>query len=361
MLIDSPDQTQILDPARFTPVETAIYRLSPLGFRGTTLAILVVAFGCFALVAELTGRPHLGYLDGAGGWTWNSVSWIGFVLSLVLTAAIALAELEGRRWAVEQTSLRAAVDETGQDDAAAICKGAPRSWLGIYRIASGAGLITGILFNVYILMGEGISLLEYAQSIGLWFLFFLPWLFMFGFRAGISVARRRRELRQLILQHVSIDLYHLDRLDVFGRVGLRAATSWLVMAGVLLLFVADRSQLWIAIPCIGLAVLGGLVALTGALRPIQAKILAAKGAELDEVHRQMARARERAFAGDDAAASALAGLTDYEVWIERRPEWPISTSVTLRFGLYILIPVLPILGSYLFEKFADRIVYGGVF
>ncbi|WP_417481272.1 hypothetical protein [Maricaulis sp.] len=351
----------VLDLERFIPAETALYRWSPLGFWGTTLAVFIVSFGSFALIAQLTGRPHVGYVNAAGTWQLNTVSWIGFVLSMILTTGVALTQIGRRRWETERANLLAAMEPQGRAAANALCDGVPVSWRRYYWMLTIAGFIGGLIFNVFMTHAEGVTPLEYIQSIGLWFLLFSPWLYAVGMRAGLSLAREGREMRKLVDRHVVIDLYHLERLDIFGRIGLAAAGSWLVMAGVLLLFIADPRQAWIAVPAIALAVLGGVVALTNAVRPIQRKVHAAKAAELAEVHRHMAQARERTFAGDDMAASALAGLTDYEVWVERRPEWPISTSVTLRFSLYILIPILPILGSYLFEKFADRIIYGGVF
>ncbi|WP_339746412.1 hypothetical protein [uncultured Maricaulis sp.] len=350
-----------LDLNRFTSAETALYRWSPLGFWGTTLAVFVISFGSFAMIAEITGRPHLGYVDAAGTWQLNTVSWVGFVLSMILTTGVALTQIGRRRWETERASLLAAIEPLGHEAANALCDGAPVSWRRYYWALTAAGVIVGLVFNLLMLRSQSVTLLQYLQSIGLWFLLLSPWLYAVGMRAGLSLAREGREMRKLISEHVVIDLYHLERLDIFGRIGLAAAGSWLVMAGVLLLFVADASQAWIATPAIALAVLGGVVALTNAVRPIQRKIHAAKAVELAQVHKLMAQARERAFAGDDSAASALAGLTDYEVWVERRPEWPISTSVTLRFSLYILIPILPILGSYLFEKFADGLIYGGVF
>ncbi len=350
-----------LDLERFTPAETALYRWSPLGFWGTTLAVFIISFGSFVLIAETFGRPHLGYVNAAGAWQLNTVSWIGFVLSMILTTGVALTQIGRRRWETQRVSLLAAMDPQGREAANALCDGVPASWRRHYWLLTLFGFIGGIIFNIIMTDAEGVTPGEYIQSIGLWFLVFSPWLYAVGMRAGLSLAREGREMRKLIDSHVVIDLYHLERLDIFGRIGLAAAGSWLVMAGVLLLFIADPRQAWIALPAIGLAALGGVMALTNAVRPIQRKVHAAKTAELAEVHRHMAQARERAFAGDDMAASALAGLTDYEVWVERRREWPISTSVTLRFSLYILIPILPILGSYLFEKFADRMLSGGVF
>ena len=112
------------------------------------------------------------------------------------------------------------------------------------------------------------------------------------------------------------------------------------------------------IPVVGVSVLGGLFLLTSAVHPVHKEICAAKQAELGRIHAEMDRVRNRALAGDAEAASALAGLTDYEVWITNRPEWPVSSGVSTRFSLYILLPLLPILGSYIFEKIADQLVTG---
>tara|TARA_R110002096_G_scaffold80319_2_gene188285 strand:+ start:482 stop:1570 length:1089 start_codon:yes stop_codon:yes gene_type:complete len=346
---------------RFMPAESVIYRWSPLGLWGTTLAIFLISFGSFALIAEFTGRPNLGYFNAAGHWRPNAISWIGFVLSMILTTGIGLTEIGRRRWQAERDNLLAALNPAGHAAANGLCDGGVRNaWRKRYWILTGFGLAGGLVFNFFMTAAEQVTLVEYFQSIGLWFILFSPWLYAVGLRAGLGLARDGRELRELVDAHISVDLYHLERLDVFGRLGLGGAASWLVMAGVLLLFVADPRQAWIALPAIALAVLGGVLALAGAVRPIQRKIHAAKTLELAQVHRLMAEARERAFAGDDGAASALAGLTDYEVWVERRPEWPISTSIGLRFGLYVLIPILPILGSYLFEKIADNFILGGL-
>lgn len=346
---------------RFMPAESVLYRWSPLGPWGTTLAIFVISFGSFVLIAELTGQPHLGYFNAAGHWQPNTVSWIGFVLSMILTTGTGLTEVARHRWRAARPDLLAALEPAGWAAANALCEGSVRnSWRTRYWLLTGIGVAGGFGYNVFMAATQDMTLVQYLQSIGLWFVLFSPWLYAVGMRAGLSLARDGRELRQLVNAHIEIDLFHLERLDVFGRIGLAAAASWLVMAGVLLLFVADPSQAWLSLPATALAALGGVLALAGAVRPIQRKIHAAKAQELAQVHRLMAEARERAFDGDDAAASALAGLTDYEVWVERRPEWPISTSIGLRFGLYVLIPILPILGSYLFEKMADNFILGGL-
>ena len=122
------------------------------------------------------------------------------------------------------------------------------------RILFWIGFVFGILFN-FALMNPADGILAYINSVGLWFLIVSPLLFGTGFRAGMDVARRSREIRAVIAGYLDVDLFHL--------------------------------------------------------------------------------------------------------WVAQRPEWPLSTGLATRFSLYILLPILPIVGSYLFEKLADQFVTGG--
>ena len=44
---------------RFTPIESLLYRHSPLGFWGTTIAVFLVSFGSFLLICHITQRPPI--------------------------------------------------------------------------------------------------------------------------------------------------------------------------------------------------------------------------------------------------------------------------------------------------------------
>lgn len=378
---DAPTQS-VISRDRFAHLEARLYAASPLGFWGTTLAILFVTFGSFVLITELTGRPglfalmpdcsgdlsavcsardlaryeagwNLPFDDSARRYQLQSVSWIGFVLSMILTTALALSENGRRVWDSHKPDLIRSLPETGQADAEAISGGVDAGWRAGYMLAFAGGAVGGVLFNVFMIIGQDISLWQYLRSIGLWFLIFSPLLYGLGIRAGVDLARESGEIKRLIRAHLTVDLFHLDRLDVYGRIGMRGALSWMTMAAVLLLFVADSGQVYYSIPAVGLAVLGGGFILVSAVHPVHLKIREAKRAELERVHDEIRRLRDLSFEGDRAAGSALAGLTDYERWIEQRSEWPLSLSTGLRFALYILIPLLPIIGSYAFERVAD--------
>jgi hypothetical protein len=355
---ESPDTSAREE--RFEPFELAIYRLSPLGFWGTTLALFLLAIGSYALISTLTQQPPLIETRSDGTRGIPSVTWIAFVLSLIFTAGPALTENGRRYWARFAPQVATTVAANGRDQALDFGDGRlPLSTRGMYRLMALLGVIAGLGQNALIMLLQGAPLHLYLGSVGLWFVLISPPLFAVGFRAGYDVAREGGALKRLIRDHVEVDLFHLDRLSVYGSIGLRAALSWMVMAAILLLFLVDANQLWSGLIGVGFAIIGAVSVFTSAVRPVHDRIRAAKTAELDRIHEAMSQQRQRALAGDPEAASALAGLTDYEIWIEQRPEWPLSPGVTTRFAFYILIPVVPIAGSYLFEKIADFMIAGG--
>jgi hypothetical protein len=356
------------DAAHFEPFEMRLYRVSPLGPLLTTLALFVLVYGAFVLIAETTRQPSLFHVSATGEIVLVQVAWIALVLSLIFTAGIAFTEFSRRMWQAETDALVAALEPAGADSANAFALGIPRSWSRRYALMFFAGAAAGLAFNGMIILTSNFTFASYLQSVGLWFVLVSPVLYGIGFRAGIDLARESAAIKQLIRDHLAIDLFHLDRLDVFGRIGLRAAGSWMIMAAILLLFLINPNepdqlfaaeQLWMTVPVVSASVLGGLFLLTSALHPVHVKIRAAKQAELDRIHAEMSAMRDKALAGDADAASALAGYTDYEVWVNGLREWPVSASITTRFSLYILLPVIPIIGSYVFETLANRLVTGG--
>lgn len=343
----------------FEPVELQLFRLSPLGYWPTVLACFLLSFGSAVLIAALTQRPPLFDIAADGTRTLEDVIWISLVLSLILTTGLALSEGGRRLWVTIGPQFQAALNAEGQAAFSLAPDRVDLKWRGRYRLFALIGFVIGCSLNGVIILSDDIPLPVYLTSIGLWFAIFSGPLYAMGLRAGLDVVREGSSIKRCIRDYVEVDLFHLDRLQVFGTIGLRGAISWLLMAGILLLFIADPAQAWIALIAVFLAMCGGFWIFTSAVRPIHDKIRAAKEKELADIHARMATLRDAALAGDTAAAGALAGLTDYEIWIQQRPEWPLSPTVTLRFALYVLIPVVPIAGAYLFEKIADQIFLGG--
>lgn len=356
-------------PGFFQPAEVHFFRWSPLGFLPTTLILFALVYGGYVLIAETTNGPGLFEFTETGQALLTRVAWIAFVLSLIFTAGVAFSETGRRLWAAEAADLAAALGQAdGGEDALALADGIPDTWRRRYLTAFIIGAVAGLGFNIFMILANGFTLPDYVNSVGLWFLIVSPFLYGIGFRAGVDVARESRTIKALIRNHLSVDLFELDRLQVFGRIGLRAARTWMIMAAIILLFLINPNapdqlfaadQLGMTIPVVGASIVGGLFLLTSALHPVHLKIRAAKQAELDRVHAQMAEMRDKALAGDADAASALAGYTDYEIWVNNLREWPVSAGITTRFSLYILLPVIPIIGSYVFENLADQFISGG--
>ncbi len=355
-------------PAFFQPGEVHLFRLSPLGFLPTTLVLFALVYGGYVLIAELTNGPGLFEFSDSGQALLTRVAWIGFVLSLIFTAGVAFTETGRRLWKAEAGDLSAALGPKGAQAALDLERGIPESWRGRYLTAFLIGVGAGLGFNLFMILANGFSLPDYINSVGLWFLIVSPFLYGIGFRAGVDVARESSTIKAMIRDHLTVDLFRLDQLQVFGRIGLRAARTWMIMAAIILLFLINPNapdqlfaadQLGMTIPVVGASVLGGLFLLTSALHPVHVKIQDAKRAELDRVHAEMAKMRDKALAGDADAAAALAGYTDYEIWVNNLPEWPVSAGITTRFSLYILLPVIPIIGSYVFENLADQFISGG--
>jgi hypothetical protein len=349
-LNDDPDEVAACN------AETIIYKASPIGFWGTTSLFFALSAGSYVLIAKTFGQRNV-FSISQSGFALSDTSWIALVVSLIFTAALALPERRRNRWAAHRPDLIATLHLSGHDAAQALAEGSivPRlaSYLFFYT-----GCTLGLALNLYILRSQSIGIGSYLSSIGLWFTIFTPLVWGLGLRAGVSVAHETRQIAALIRGHLEVDIFKLDKLHVYGRIGLSGARSWLIIVAILLLFIAEPDQIFGATLSVLLAMLGAVLVLNSALRPVHAKIRAAKDYELARVRAEMSDVRTEALNGNSAAASALAGLTDYEQWVEHRSEWPVSNSATTRLMLYFLIPIIPIVGSYVFEKLADTVISG---
>jgi len=342
---------------RFEPFELAIYSRSPFGYWATTLAIFVLSLGSYLLIATLTQAPPLIEHSDDGRIGIANVHWVAFVTSLIFTIAPALTGLGRRHWIRLEPELLQNVRETGADFVIGRGGHPPKSKRNIYRWLFGLGFVAGIALTLLNMTAQNKTLGQYASSVGLWFSLIWPFIYAFGFRAVYETFRDGGELKQLIRRHVEIDLFNLDRLEVFGAVGLRSAFSWVVVGAVLLLLIVDPGQVVNGLIAVGLAIGGAVTVFVGVVRPVHERIKETKDAELKRVHATMASQRVKALEGMSETAAALAGLVEYEKWVEDRSEWPISPSVTGRLAFYALIPVVPIIGSYAFERFLDFILF----
>ena len=345
---------------RFTLLEARFFELSPLGFWPTLLAVFLFAFGSALAIAHFTQQPPiLDEIGTSGVYRLEPVLWVCFVLSLILTAALGLAESGRRMWVRETRQLAAALKPEGEAAAKALVDGAPANWRGRYTGFLIGGVLAGFGVNIAIMLAMGAPVGAYFSSIGLWFFLFSSPLYALGLRAGVDLARESGELRSVIRDHLHVDLLNLERLQVFGRIGLRGALSWMIMAAIMLLFVLDPSAeagseinaiaTLIALPLAGV---GGTVIFISAVSPVRKAVQSAKTAEIEAIRVRISEERGRILDPQAETRGKLAELLAYQDWVEKRPEWPISAPVTTRFALYVLIPAIPWFGAAL----ADRII-----
>jgi hypothetical protein len=221
-------------------------------------------------------------------------------------------------------------------------------------IAFAIGAVGGLAFNLWLMRSADMSLAQFSQSTGLWFLIVQPLLFGLGVRAAVQLNDDDRDIARLVRTHLAVDLAQLNALEIYGRLALRGALSWLVMAAIILLFFVFAAPVAVSIASLVLALIAGGYAFASTIGPVVQVASAARDAKLDEVRAQIAAAGEIVLSGAPPD-QPLSELTAYESWLEKRPVWPISAPVSRRLALYGLIPVLAWFGAAAAELLLDRI------
>ena len=81
-----------------------------------------------------------------------------------------------------------------------------------------------------------------------------------------------------------------------------------------------------------------------------------KRSELARLAPQIRAARDEAVSGGGPSQGRLADLLSYEARIAATSEWPFDSSTLWRFGLYLLIPVVSMIGGALMERVVDLLL-----
>jgi hypothetical protein len=169
-------------------------------------------------------------------------------------------------------------------------------------------------------------------------------------RLAYFSLRGARQAADLAAGTVAIDLWNLDSLAGFGRIGLRLALVWIV--GMTLFSVAllgdpnpeDVPVRW-PMAAATLAMAAGVFVLPA--RGVQRRIRVAKREELARLDAALRRLRED---GASAPPGTTADLLATRAYVEDVREWPFDTHTVTRFTLYLLLP----LGSWLGGAFVER-------
>jgi len=154
-----------------------------------------------------------------------------------------------------------------------------------------------------------------------------------------------------------VELLSLDVLYYFGRTGLRG--SLLALFGISiggLLFLDTAIGLWGTIPTFLTGLGLGLLILLRPAREVRNLIHEVKRDELARLEPLLKQARDGAITGEGSTQGQLTDLMSYQARIESTKEWPFDLPTLVRFGLYLLIPVVSMVGGALVERVVDFVL-----
>jgi len=186
----------------------------------------------------------------------------------------------------------------------------------------------------------------------------IPLTMLMGWLAGRSIYLALASTHESTLPDRSdVDLLSLDSLYSLGRAGLRG--SLLSLFGISiggLLFLDTALGLWGTIPTF-LAGLGlGLLVLLRPAREVRNLIRIVKRDELVRLEPLLKQARDGAITGEGSTQGQLTDLMSYQARIKSTKEWPFDLPTLVRFGLYLLIPVVSMVGGALVERVVDFVL-----
>lgn len=333
------------DPAapRARLIEVRLHALSPFGPVINGLLIAALVYGLYIVIAHFAGQPVFETMAG-GGARFDRGAWIALVLSLVFAAALTMPALSERQWRASVEAVSATLDPSGAALAHAMAEGPQRSrWSGavLALMLGGAG---GVAFNIWLMRSEGMAFGEYVSSTGLWFLLISPLLFGLGARAARLLRGDDRDMAALVKDHLVVSPAQFNQLEVYGRLALRSALTWLVMAAIIMLFFVYLTPVIVSIAALTLALLASIYAFASTIAPVVRNAARIRQHALGEVRAQL-EAEGAAALASTGTPGRLADLAAYEAWLERRPVWPVSAPVTRRLAVYGLIPVLAWFGA----------------
>ena len=325
--------------------------MSPLPPVLNGVVITALLYALYLLYSIKVGQP---IIDQAGsGVRFNNAAWAALVISMIFGVATTMPAITQRQWRASLPQLRAVLDPSGVRKAEAIADGPPRTHTRYALLAFTLGAIAGILVNSWLLNPPNMAWSEYWTTISPFFAIMNAVVFGLAARGGYMVRYEDREMRELVDNHLQVDLAHLERNQIFGRLALRGALAWLVMTAVILLLFVDATPAPISATALVLALLAAGYAFASTIGPVVRKCADVRDGALQAVREQITRNGTAAVNGE-TSATPVSELVAYESWLEKLPVWPISAPVTRRLALYGLIPVLAWFGSAAAELVLNR-------
>ncbi|MCZ6835884.1 MAG: hypothetical protein O7G85_08930 [Planctomycetota bacterium] len=257
------------------------------------------------------------------------------------------------RMALERKQFGFDVPVSGRKEMEAWVLSCPLDKIRSSRVAGAVGVLA------FLGMDLGIAYFEGAQFPGFLMRFHVATITIFayvmiGWLMGRAIYFSFSRHNDMPLPLVSdVDLLHLDTIYAIGRSGLRVALLWLIGMSIgSLFFLKSGLGLWGVFPAFGLGLVLGLVMLLKPARKVRNLIHEAKGEELAKLEPQLKQARDAALK-KDSTHGKLTDLLAYQAKIKSTPEWPFDSSTLVRFGLYLLIPVISMIAGAFVERVID--------
>ena len=229
-----------------------------------------------------------------------------------------------------------------------------------FGVISGLLGLVGLIYSAWMILAPtslAVFLSEFFLAFG-WYIVIVPITLFFQGRAAFIMLNGSRVGRALILPMVQFDILDLAPFAPFARMALRNAGAWLAGSFIISLFFlrAPFKDSASVLVLVGLSFALAVAALVTPLLSVHRLIVARKGTELDVLHVAIDRDRAELLArsGDATAASQrLQGLLAYRAAVENMREWPLDVSVLVRFGLYLVLPVLGWTAGALVDHFLN--------
>lgn len=302
-------------------------------------AVSAVLLGSFLALRRLSGAPLLDAGSDAAVPLEPAVL-MGAVLSVLVGYLIFGAGFAVRERGRELARIGVAVGPPTPADLANVRRS---RWFG------GLGAALGV---VLVLSVPGVRLrFERTTPDAFWFVAVGP-LFLWQLaRAAYFSLYPDAELERLRAEPV--DLLRLERVYMFGRLGVQGALMWFVGSSIAAVLLVEPGSAAMLLPLMGFTLTIAAVSLLLPTRGLGERIRAAKRAELSQIAERLEAARDAALRGDSTGdAGRLADLLAYRGYVDSIAESPIDASTWMRFGVYLLIP----LGSWSASAIVQRIV-----
>ncbi len=246
---------------------------------------------------------------------------------------------------------------SGRTDMEVSALQSPRTMIQQSRVAGAAGVLVFFTIN-------GLAAYMEGAGPGDWLGRFhagtvlIPITMLIGWLAGRGIYFSLVSTHESTLPDRSdVDLLSLDSLYSLGRTGLRG--SLLALFGISiggLVFLDTEIGLWGTIPTFVTGLGLGLLILLRPGREVCNLIRAVKRDELVRLEPLLKQARDGAITGEGSTQGQLTDLMSYQARIESTKEWPFDLPTLMRFGLYLLIPVVSMVGGALVERVVDFVL-----